>query len=826
MADSDDFLFDDVELDDTTLAALDEAEKTYFSNTSTGVHLTTPPTPPPAKRLKTAHRVATRQIDQTASLDNVEDLPDISIQEDGTYGLGPTPPDSDVRRRLGESVTSQERPVRQEYSPRPARAPYASNVASSSHAKPQSARTLAPIPPTRYVQHEQQIGMGELQKQIEELQRQQAQMQAELKQAVDARLTKEGEVSVLRKAMEKTSRDHSAELSKLRAAKEEADAKQRKTQQAMREEMESLKTQFIFKQQEQLSAMPSLKAPSSVRSKKIANMPSSTALHPLSQAGAWNRDGSNVAGPSNKIFETPRRPRHLPSTQRLTPKRLQPPKSPEKMRQSALLPGFENAFMPSSPVAKTQIQSDRKGKQKAIDLLKDDSDGVVERDGLDLWERADAVIPPFPLARAARSEAGDMDVDSARPTEVLFDVPMTDEVAADVPLVVEEGLDDVKPFDWSAELSRIVSTHTAISSTILTLQVLMGVNFPPTLVNQSVDRYRAACAVVLRSLAINTASVPFHEVLETVLCAFIDMIYVLMSANLIPPLATLLDLITLLDFSLPNVSNVLLAQQSEDPDRPTILVHLKAIITQYLRPAVQVEEKMLLARGTIGLLEALCWNVSEESITRMSVIASDSDMIPILLDRSQPDDVLSQTIRFLALLATHDALRRVLLTVPPDAPANTIPLVERTSTYLVDQREGPEADYSRTLLICFFGTLATTIDCASILAASPVLVPALISYVANLVSPIWEDDKKYLDNPSLADCVIRTLGDTLCLLHHLVFSTQPPLDLLLKLQQAPPRYFNGANHVFIVAFGRLSYADPPSWMNKTTVIALERVIGM
>lgn len=31
------------------------------------------------------------------------------------------------------------------------------------------------------------------------------------------------------------------------------------------------------------------------------------------------------------------------------------------------------------------------------------------------------------------------------------------------------------------------------------------------------------------------------------------------------------------------------------------------------------------------------------------------------------------------------------------------------------------------------------------------LVPALISYVANLVSPIWEDDKKYLDNPSLAD---------------------------------------------------------------------------
>ncbi|KAF4599779.1 hypothetical protein EYR40_006880 [Pleurotus pulmonarius] len=832
MADSDDYLFDDVEFDDTTLAALDEAEKTYFSNSNPVVHTTTPPTPPPAKRLKATHRVPTRQIDRTTSLDNVEDLPDISIQGDGTYGLSPTS-DSDVRRRLGESWTSQQRPVQQVYPPQPARAPYTSNAASSSYAKPYTARNLSPAPLTRHVQQEQQNGLGELQKQIEELQRQQAQMQAELKQAVDAKLTKEGEVSVLRKAMEKactTSRDHSAELAKLRAAKEEADAKQRKTQQAMREEMESLKTQFIFKQQEQLSAMPSLKAPSSVRSKKIAGMPSSTPLHPLSQAGAWNREGSNVAGPSNKIFETPRRPRHMPSTQRLTPKRLQPPKSPEKVRQSAMLPGFENAFMPSSPVAKTQIQSNKKGKQKAIDLLKDDSDGVIERDGLDLWERPDAVISPFPLARAARSEAGDMDLDieSALPTKAPqgFDVAMSDELVPDVPLVIQERLDDVKPFDWSAELSRIVSTHTTTSSTLLTLQVLMGVDFPPTFANQSVERYRTACAVVLRSLAINTASVPFHEVLETVLCAFIDMIYVLVSADLVSPLATLLDLLTLLDFSLPNVSNILLARHPEDSDRSTILVHLKAIITQYLRPAVQVEEKMLLARGTIGLLEALCWNVSEESITRMGVIASDSDMIPILLDRSQPDAVLSQTIRFLALLATHAALRRALLTAPPEAPVNTIPLVERISTYFVDQREGPEADYSRILLICFFGTLAASIDCANILATSPMLIPALIVYIANLVSPIWEDDKKYLDAPGLADSAIRTLGDTLCLLHRLVFSIQPPLDLLLKLQQSPPRYFNGANHVFIVAFGRLSYADPPSWMNKSTVIALERVIDM
>lgn len=82
---------------------------------------------------------------------------------------------------------------------------------------------------------------------------------------MNARLAKEGEVSVLRKNIEKVplaytiaifladyfpsqaAHDHSAQVAKLKAAKEEADAKQIQMQKEIKEEMERLKTQYTFK---------------------------------------------------------------------------------------------------------------------------------------------------------------------------------------------------------------------------------------------------------------------------------------------------------------------------------------------------------------------------------------------------------------------------------------------------------------------------------------------------------------------------------------------------------------------------------------------------
>lgn len=83
-SDSDDYFTDDIVLDEKTLAVLDEEENKFISQSARPLHV-----PPATKRQKTDqgwkpglgnHR--------TESLDDLDDLPEISVHRDGTYGLG------------------------------------------------------------------------------------------------------------------------------------------------------------------------------------------------------------------------------------------------------------------------------------------------------------------------------------------------------------------------------------------------------------------------------------------------------------------------------------------------------------------------------------------------------------------------------------------------------------------------------------------------------------------------------------------------------------------------------------------------------------------
>ena len=48
------------------------------------------------------------------------------------------------------------------------------------------------------------------------------------------------------------------------------------------------------------------------------------------------------------------------------------------------------------------------------------------------------------------------------------------------------------------------------------------------------------------------------------------------------------------------------------------------------------------------------------------------------------------------------------------------------------------------------------------------------------------------------------------LLHYVVFrAPKGPASLRARLQAAPARHFNGIGHQFVVALGRLSFAEPP-----------------
>jgi hypothetical protein len=73
---------------------------------------------------------------------------------------------------------------------------------------------------------------------------------------------------------------------------------------------------------------------------------------------------------------------------------------------------------------------------------------------------------------------------------------------------------------------------------------------------------------------------------------------------------------------------------------------------------------------------------------------------------------------------------------------------------------------------------------------------------------------------------VRTLIQTLNLLYHLVFASDPTFNLRHKLLQAAQlRPFNGLTHMFIVTLGRLSYADCPDWLGSNSKVDLEQAAG-
>ena len=121
------------------------------------------------------------------------------------------------------------------------------------------------------------------------------------------------------------------------------------------------------------------------------------------------------------------------------------------------------------------------------------------------------------------------------------------------------------------------------------------------------------------------------------------------------------------------------------------------------------------------------------------------------------------------------------------------------------------------------------------------LLPSLVFYIYQLVTPLWEADAILISNPlRISECVLffynlgltlnryrslRMLGDTVLLLYHLVTEGEESFDLRQCLYQAPHRPFNGIAHMFTVSFARLSYADPPSCLNEHQKHSVEALSG-
>jgi len=207
MDDSDDYFDDDLVLDAQTIAILDREEQKYLSQKQ---HL--PPPPVVTKKQKTrdgwSPGVGSRPREH-----ELDDLPEISVTADGNYGFtGPSgssnfgqslfvqTPQSNVQRDkngLGQ-LFLHDQPAPSVLQPMTSAASIPTPNARSRHST-----STDRLIPHENKQLELQKQIAGLQAQLLELEKQNQRFQTALKEATEIRYAKEGEVSILRKNMEK-----------------------------------------------------------------------------------------------------------------------------------------------------------------------------------------------------------------------------------------------------------------------------------------------------------------------------------------------------------------------------------------------------------------------------------------------------------------------------------------------------------------------------------------------------------------------------------------------------------------------------------------------
>ncbi|KAI0930684.1 hypothetical protein AcV5_007334 [Taiwanofungus camphoratus] len=875
MQDPDDYFGDDgIVLDENVLAVLDEEER-KFNETQRLVQRASRldnSLPPPAKRQKVFHEPNIGLL-RTATFD-LEDLPEVSVQGDGLYDLsvfglaaGSHSDKGDgsvVKEPQKDSANPQQQPLVESFEqpvvnqgpvlPRPVQ------VQLSRQLPPFHSREVE-IPQVSAVRRGHvdstedalRRQLDDLRVQIHQLSNAQHEVQKSFQEAEEARLAKEGEVSILRKGIERTAREHAAEVAKIKAAKEAAEAMQVQLQKNMKEEMDRLKTQLTFRQHEMETVTH--RSPWSARSKKINRQVPSTPVKLPSQIRQWSL-GNDNAGPSFALAETPSQPR-LMSTgwDSLDMSRRRDHSVVENAKNTAVLPGFYNSFSSSPPRSSSQVVKG-KGKERDNGRLGRGQFQTTSFTGHHLQQPSSPPSSPIRMDRHVESQrdigSDDAAVFFTSPNETnVHGVQEDADMAEEGKEEPSEDLDIIDPPDWRAELSRLMFTHKFPSFKSLTIHLLINAPLRSSASAEQSQKYAQYNDKILQNLG---ASLCMSDDLDNLIGAIVDsligMAQILNDIRELEGLTALLDLLRVLTLLIPPFPPLLLSSplgQNNDffEPSPQIISVLCNIIRNHLTPSNEVmsNEMVALAKATLGLLEALTWNIPMELVPRLSGIPRSPRVLSTLLAPSQPTWLLYRSTRLLALLASHRSLYRELLSFPdPDTDTpeqdpgsrdfGKIPHIEQLAAYLIDTtREGQEADALRETTLAFVASLSIAHqDALTILVQSQTLIPSIVVYLSNLTTPIWEEDELFMESPALIEAVVPKVVRSMLLLYNLVIgANNTTFDLRKKLLLAPHRPYHGISHMFIVTLGRLSYADSPEWispdlrldLDQTTEIAKE-----
>ncbi|KAL4074141.1 hypothetical protein J3A83DRAFT_2683976 [Scleroderma citrinum] len=673
----------------------------------------------------------------------------------------------------------------------------------------------------------------QLRKSNEKMQSALQRAQGDLRSALDAKFAKEGEVTILRKGIEKTAEDHTAQIARLKAAKEEADSKQLILQKQFEADVERIKTEFTFKQHELESHRRPL---GSVHPNKTVMGPPSTPVPVPSQISAWGQSGGNT-GPSILGPDSPRRPRfgEVP--------RFERPKKPVSADNRSLPSGFQT----SSPI-RPQYDGYIRGKGKAVAMESisppmtpvksahpsqhppPSFPSVVHQPKISQKEQIDVSV----VQMEEQGGSGDF-----APIDVDIPVDVDIEGANLILANVEEEVERVEPLNWTIVLHRVILTHNAEGSKISTFQLLMTVTWlDPGLAGL----YNDALSVILDVLA-NIPNHPdrdFDRIAKTVCEAFCNMAATLATISTISSLAALFDLLTNLTYTIPSFHTLLLSSRvSEEDDTPRILYTLCRVIKDELHSLTVTNEEQngnlsMLGKHTLSLLEAIAQNGTGDVETALSSVPRSPSVLTALLEPSRPQWFLLASVRCLAWLSTVRSLFRSLLSFPESHPeskgggspdSTNLPQIDLLCMLLADpDRKSLEADKMKNWIVMFFGMLSISHpDAFTTLVESPTLIPSTILRLSQLADRIWEVEEPEDCNPRVIPETITMMVQAIRFLHHLVDGN---INLRERLHRAPMRKFNGLIHRFIETFGRLSYADRPDWISGEDKQAWEKVSDM
>ncbi|KAI1791334.1 hypothetical protein LXA43DRAFT_973179 [Ganoderma leucocontextum] len=722
------------------------------------------------------------------------------------------------------------------------------------------------------------IELEALRAQFEELSKQQEQTAKALEEAQNTRYAKEGEVSILRKGMEKTAKDHSAEVARIRAAKEQAEAAQAQLRKDMNAELERMKTQYIFKQHELETS--NRKTPWSVRTKRDHG----GVLTPVSSSSQRRQQaGPSALGDSH--LQTPSRPRvnkdlpDSPAPQRRR-KIASIPESPPK--RTAKLPGFVNAFEPTTPKVATpksnvrfmlsqasQVSPGRrKGKERApvYDSKEAQSEDLffnpptedygpppisqqdyghrpISQPDSSPMEQVRELAPisaPKELQEPQSSGPG-----LANTAEPFNSSPSEDVEMKEAPAQPEpsEPVEPLLGLDWTTELHRIVLTHQHHSAKELSLQLLINHSIPATAPSERTQEYGACCMKLLQTLGTATIKLATpDETIRTVGEVLVGMGRVLCSSESIMQLMVLFDMMKIIALFVPAFVHLLLAPigaagSADAP--PEILAMICDTIRDLLTPDNGLDEhRVALGSELLGLLEAICWNTPPESGMRLSVFVRKSGILAALVNPAQPTSFLHRTVRVLTLIASHPTLPKQFLSFPfPETPDEEdeekdytrIPHIERMGSVLVDRkRDEAESRPLRETILHFVTTIAVAhADCTNILLKSQTLLPSMILFLMNITDPLWEESEEFISSPELVSWTVQTMMRVVVLLYHLFTGVDSSAtNLRHKLMVAPKRIFNGLWHMFTVTLGRISYAPPPESISPENQVKLEQICDL